>query len=85
MMYTCIAKLPFFEQFKADNKEKLIQELTQGNNKLNDGGKVYNVDINKKIAGEENSSNFALTKGINKDDIEERKKKCGCWFVNIFI
>ena len=35
MMYTCIAKLPFFEQFKADNKEKLIQELTQGNNKLN--------------------------------------------------
>ena len=80
MMYTCIAKLPFFEQFKADNKEKLIQELTEGNSNKNNEGKKYNVDIDKNldIPYDENSSNFALTKGINKDDIEERKKKCGC-------
>ena len=26
MMYTCIAELPFFEQFKNGNKEQIINE-----------------------------------------------------------
>ena len=33
MMYSCIAELPFFEQFQYGNKEDLIKELEGGNNK----------------------------------------------------
>ena len=77
MMYSCIAKLPFFEQFKVDNDEKLIQELCENNSKLNNQGKVYNVDMDKAFTGEENTSNIILTKKID-EDIDENKRKCGC-------
>ena len=30
MMYSCIAELPFFEQFKEGNKDELIKELSNG-------------------------------------------------------
>ena len=65
MMYTCISKLPFFEQFKIDNKEKLIQELTEGNSNKNNEGKKYNVDIDKNldIPYDENSSNIIIKDG----------------------
>ena len=33
MMYSCIAELPFFEQFRDGNKEDLIKDLEGGNNK----------------------------------------------------
>ena len=78
MMYTCIAKLPFFDQFKIDNKEMLIKELKDGNSGVNSGGKVYNVDANKNYVNEENSSNIILTKKKNDNNYEENKKKCGC-------
>ena len=78
MMYTCIAKLPFFDQFKIDNKELLIKELKNGNSNINDGGKVYNVDANKNYVNEENSSNIILTKQKDNGGCGENKKKCGC-------
>jgi hypothetical protein len=77
-MYTCIAKLPFFDQFKIDNKELLIKELKNGNSNINDGGKVYNVDANKNYVNEENSSNIILTKQKDNGNYDENKKKCGC-------
>ena len=75
MMYTCIAKLPFFEQYNIDNKEKLIQELSEGNSKVDLGGKVYNVDINNNY---DNSTNIILNKNQKNENVENGKKKCGC-------
>ena len=77
MMYACIAKLPFFDQFKIDNKELLIKELINGNSGINNEGKVYNVDSGKNI-NDENSSNIILTNKKNDNNYEENKKKCGC-------
>ena len=77
MMYTCISKLPFFEQFKIENKEKLIQELSEINSNK-DEGKKYNVDFDRNvdIPYEENTSNIILKDG--KIETEKSKKKCGC-------
>ena len=33
MMYSCIAELPFFEQYQSGNKEELVKELEGGNYK----------------------------------------------------
>ncbi len=78
MMYTCISKLPFFDQYKIENKEKLIQELSEGNSNKDNEGKNYNVNINRNldIPYEENSSNIIIKDG--KIETEINKKKCGC-------
>ena len=79
MMFTCVAKLPFFDQFKIDNKDQLIKDLIEGNGSdINNGRKVPNNDIVQNI-NDENSSNYVLTKEKSNIDIkEENKKKCGC-------
>ena len=79
MMFTCVAKLPFFDQFKIDNKDQLIKDLIEGNgNDINNGRKAPNKDIAQNI-NDENSSNYVLSKEkSNIDNKEENKKKCGC-------
>ena len=79
MMFTCVAKLPFFDQFKIDNKDQLIKDLIEGNgNDINNGRKAPNKDIVQNI-NDENSSNYVLSKEKSNIDIkEENKKKCGC-------
>ena len=78
MMYTCIAQLPFFEQFQVE-KESLIQDLANNNSKNTEGG-IFEIDVDKndknKNYGDngQNSSNIVL----NKKNIENEKKKCGC-------
>ena len=75
MMYTCIAQLPFFEQFQVET-ESLIQDLANNNNKNTEGG-IFEIDVEKNnnyIGNAENSSNIIL----NKNNIENEKKKCGC-------
>ena len=75
MMYTCIAQLPFFEQFQVE-KESLIQDLANNNNKNTEGG-IFEIDVEKNnnyTGNAENSSNIVL----NKKNIENEKKKCGC-------
>ena len=75
MMYTCIAQLPFFEQFQV-NKEKLIQDLANNNSKNTEGG-IFEIDVeknNNNINNADNSSNIVLT----KKNIEPEKKGCGC-------
>ena len=75
MMYTCIAQLPFFEQFQVE-KESLIQDLANNNNKNTEGG-IFEIDVEKNnnyTGNAENSSNIIL----NKNNIENEKKKCGC-------
>ena len=79
MMFTCVAKLPFFDQFKIDNKDQLIKDLIEGNgNDINNGRKAPNKEIVQNI-NDENSSNYVLSKEKSNIDIkEENKKKCGC-------
>ena len=74
MMYSCIAQLPFFEQFQVE-KENLIEELANNNSKNTEGG-IFEIDIekNNNTANGENSSNIVL----NKKNLDERKKGCGC-------
>ena len=75
MMYTCISKLPYFDQFQVD-KEQLIQELANNNSKNTEGG-IFEIDVDKNNNYEnnaENSSNIVL----NKKQIEKEKKSCGC-------
>ena len=76
MMYTCISKLPFFEQYKIDNNDILINELSRTNGGGNNN-KIINNNIEKpyKISISENSSNVILTKKNNNKE----KKKCNCW------
>ena len=77
MMYTCIALLPFFEQFKVDNNEILIQELMKVNSNDNNEGKVVNVNNNREYLERNSkySSNIVLMK---QNSNEKNKKKCAC-------
>ena len=75
MMYSCIALLPFFDQFKVDKKEVLIDELTRSNSSN------INPNLNNKAfkeyfePGSENSANIILTK---QNNLNKEKKKCSC-------
>ena len=80
MMYTCISMLPFFEQFKNDNKDNIIRDLTNANsisNSDNKEKKVFDINNDGLNMGEngENSSKIIL-KRIKEE--EEPKKKFGC-------
>ena len=75
MMYTCIAQLPFFDQFQV-NKENLIQDLANNNSKNTEGG-IFEIDVeknNNNVNNADNSSNIVL----NKKNLEPEKKGCGC-------
>ena len=77
MMYNCISKLPFFDQFKIDNKDNLIRDLSKVNSNNNNEDKIFEINNNPpyNVNNGENSTNIILTK--NKDE-EKPKKKCGC-------
>ena len=49
MMYSCIAELPFFEQFQFRNKDDLIKELEGGNKKMEQQNSIYDIVKDKKI------------------------------------
>ena len=59
MMYTCISKLPFFDQFKIDNKNILMQELMKMNS-INNEVKMSTANVD--IPSSEYSSNIILNK-----------------------
>lgn len=42
MMYSCIAELPFFEQYQSGNKEDLVKELEGGNYKKSQNS-IYDI------------------------------------------
>ena len=74
MMYTCISQLPFFEPFQVD-KEVLIKELE--NNNKNTEAAIFEIDADKNnnsVINAGNTSNIVL----NKKDIDDEKKSCGC-------
>ena len=83
MMYSCIAELPFFEQFQISNKDDLIKELEGGNGKK-EQNTIYD------IVQEQNNDNkpeITVTEENDKKNnndapgvivIKRRKKKSCC-------
>ena len=58
MMYTCIAQLPYFEQFQVE-RENLIQDLANNNSKNTEGG-IFEIDIDKNSNNQaDNGGNFS--------------------------
>ena len=86
MMYSCIAELPFFEQFQIGDKEQLIKELEGGNNKKEQNS-IYDIVKEKenekqadlKVQGQEQDKNQNNQNDENPGVIiiKKRKKK-GC-------
>ena len=75
MMYSCIAQLPFFEQFQVE-KEKLIEDLANNNSKTTEAG-IFDIEVeknNNNMDNAENSSNIVL----NKKNLEVQKRGCAC-------
>ena len=71
MMYSCIAELPFFEQFQYGNKEDLIKELEGGNNKKEQQNeKQVDLNINGQVQKQNTESPGVI--------VIQRKKKKGC-------
>ena len=76
MMYTCIAKLPYFDQFQVD-KETLIKELANSNINKNTEKGIFDIEVDKNNNygdATQNSSNIVL----NKKNAVNEKKNCGC-------
>ena len=65
MMYSCIAELPFFEQFQIGNKVQLIKELEGGNNKKEQNS-IYDI-----VKDQNNEKPAAL----NVKDQEQKQEK----------
>ena len=83
MMYSCIADLPFFEQFQVENKEQLIKELEGGNNKKEQNS-IYDIvkDQNNEKPSYLNIKDQAQTQKQNNETpgviVVKRKKKKDC-------
>ena len=81
MMYSCIAELPFFEQFQIDNKEQLIKEL-EGRNNKKEQNTIYDI---VKEENNEKPVNLNVNGNVPNQNTESpgvivirRKKKSGC-------
>ena len=74
MMYTCISFLPFFEQYKNNNNESLIQDLMKINGE--NTGKVY--DVNNNARNLEKNGDISSHDILGKDNKDKERKKCGC-------
>ena len=85
MMYTCIAELPFFEQFKIENKEQIIKELEGGIYKKEQNS-IYDIvkDKNNEKPAELKVNEPEQNNQEQKNEtpgvivIKRRKKKKGC-------
>ena len=83
MMYSCIAELPFFEQFQGDNKDNLVKELEGGNNKRSQNSiydivKEPNTNENKQVTTETNQNDKKSNQAPGVIVINRGKKKRGC-------
>ena len=83
MMFTCIAELPFFEQFQIQNKEQLIKDLEGGNNKKEQNS-IYDI-VKEQTKENEKPAELNVNGQIPNQNTEspgviviKRKKKKGC-------
>ena len=80
MMYTCIAELPFFEQYNITDKKLLIQELENLNNKKEQNS-IYDIvkdKNNEKVVGLNINDVQATATTIVPGQIGIKKRKGGC-------
>ena len=81
MMYSCIAELPFFEQFQFENKEQLIKELEGGNNKKEQNS-IYDIVKEQKDQKQLDSNINGQVSDQNNETpgviVIKKKKKSGC-------
>ena len=70
MMYTCISEMPFFEQFKIEDKEGLIKDLEGFNNKK-ELNSIYDIEKDK---NNENQGEIKVMKQ-NENKIKEKNNK----------
>ena len=81
MMYSCIAELPFFEQFQLENKDQLIKELEGGNNKKEQNS-IYDIvkEQNNERQAELNINGQVPNQNTESPGVIviQRKKKKGC-------
>lgn len=81
MMYSCIANLPFFEQFQFENKEQLVKELEGGNKK--EQNSIYDIVKDQK---NEKQADLKVKEQVQTQDgkevevvvIQKQRKKKGC-------
>jgi GTPase SAR1 family protein len=81
MMYSCIANLPFFEQFQIGNKEQLVNELEGGNKK--EQNSIYDIVKDQK---NEKQNDLNVKEQIQTQDgkavevviVQRKKEKKGC-------
>lgn len=81
MMYSCIADLPFFEQFQIGNKEQLVRELEGGNKK--EQNSIYDIVKDQK---NEKPADLTVKEQIQNQDgkevevvvVKRKKEKKGC-------
>ena len=81
MMYSCIAELPFFEQFEINDKEELIKDL-EGNNNKKELNSIYDIEKDK---NNENQGEIKVIKQSSNQNVEtpqiivaRKKKKSSC-------
>ncbi len=83
MMYSCIAELPFFEQFQIRNKDQLIKELEGGINKKEQNS-IYDIVKDQKKEKQTDLKVQDQEQNKNQNDenpgviIVKKKKKKGC-------
>ena len=81
MMYSCIAELPFFEQFQVRNKEQLVKELEGGNKK--EQNSIYDIVKDQK---NEKPTDLQVKEKVQTQDgkevevviVKRKKEKKGC-------
>ena len=81
MMYSCIADLPFFEQFQIGNKEQLVKELEGGNKK--EQNSIYDIVKDQK---NEKPTDLTVKEQVQTQDgkevevvvVKKKKKKSCC-------
>ena len=82
MMYTCISKLPFFEQFEIENKEELVKDLEGINNKK-ELNSIYDIEKDKNNSKQGEIKVIKQNENQNSDTpqiimIQKKPKKSCC-------
>ena len=82
MMYTCIAEMPFFEQFKIEDKEGLIKDLEGFNNKK-ELNSIYDIEKDKNNENQGEIKVMKQNENKNEDSpqiivVQKKKKKHCC-------
>ena len=81
MTYTCIAEMPFFEQFKIEDKEGLIKDLEGFNNKK-ELNSIYDIEKDKNNENQGEIKVIKQNENKNEDSpqiiVVQKKKKKNC-------